>query len=800
MNNDDRIKSAIIQTWAAATAYTTYTIAAATEGIGATTPLPAENVSRHLHRWAKEGVAELQANRLRQGNTAWRFRWGPDGATLASVLELAFRDLSLAQNRRLRTALRRYLEVERKDDDSLLDAARTVPADALYGLPDRVEEAGRAAGLATTTVQPWASTVRAALILAAEKGAIPVVFPRYHEDDAWEAACHRWLWTGDHETTSRTTRQTYASNLLRLRGILEDMGLVCSPSDLTRELLEQTVYPHILQTLGNPSYRRELAKVLRYVGRVHGEGPYAGSEEVPGQGPEGFLRLADGSADGGDVPVLQEILREAGFHQDLLDFVAWYHDYSTLPESKIWDREDEFPARPPKRHLIPHTWRMRTNAIRAHCYQVLKLSQEEAFPLDLKHTLGVHGVRAARMVELWWRGRAARGEVESPYSQGLQQILLSTGLWARAAHDRARHVAGLRVVTESDRPLSIDDLRRDSADLDDTALLYLDTYQHSRNRSDIFRDRRRKSGVGHVHTDAKDIRRIYKATPPRYWVAIGDHLQARIQGWEGKKGDRFHRLVLNAYIHGLILSTGCRGNELAWLRLHDGSPYLLDDRGDRRVAWEAWMRKNQKAHSARVHERYVPGWLEALYLDEARPFFVQRGIEGGHIKGDHDFLIVQPKSGDSLSNGWYPEPTKGQGIDDAAHGANDRVRKPLKGLRDRWKSAAAGAAAALEQAWPPVRGENALHAVRNSMAYGIAIRLGKRKAADYLGDSEESVGDTYEATDGGNLTGNGADDDALGPLLDQSSETIDLHGRIKELETQLATLTRALSDASGEAA
>jgi hypothetical protein len=743
MKTEDRILKATILCWADGRPCTTYSIASLTAGIGSPKPVAAKTVSDHLNRWALEGRAELQENRFRQGETAWKLLVGPEDATLRDVLEYALQSLPASEVRRLVSALRAHLGVLQTDPgrEILLSAAEDIPAQHLHGLPDLIAETAREAGLADTTVFPRRSSVKRALHDAAAAGIVAVVFPRHHNDDAWEAECQRWFFHSDDDGTQLTTRQTYASNVLALRDRLPESVPAEGPAHLDRADLEDRLFPELVASGGSPSLTRGVRTALRYAGRVHGAGPYADLEGTPRGGQSvGYLPVPKGKTE--SFETLLEAMQEAGFREDVIEYLTWYRDFSLLPDSALWERDREFPARSQKRALTLTTWRHRILAFRAHAAHVLSLSEAEGWPLSLENVFGHHGLRALRKMEVWWGERYARGEVASPMSMGLQGLVLGVGMAARVAFERALHDKGFETVNSKNQALGSTEMLSRTTDLPNAAHGFLSLYRHARARADVFQDVRRKSGSGHRGTDLKDLHRIFRMTPPSFWMEVNRHLHATVQGWKGKRGLRFHTLVQNAFLHGFVVSTGCRLSETAWVRLSAGGGYGPEEREQRLVRFEAWTRKNSRSQSAYLRDSLVPKWLEKLYLEETRPFLLQRALERGTLAEAHDFLFMAPSSGRSLSDGWLPI-TK----DDKVH-ANNYPRKQVSRLRDRWQSAACRAAADLGLAWPFEYAENTPHCMRNVMGYALYRKHGLTAAADYLGDNPETVLAFYSSVEG----------------------------------------------------
>ena len=796
MKTADRIRLAIIEVWADGQMPNTHTIAAATRNLGADEPVAANTVSQMTKRWALDGEAELQANSLRQGSTPWIFRWGPDDATARDVLEVAADRLSESQRRRLSTAMRHYLELPARTSpwERILSAAEAVSTSELFGLPDRVAKSAEDAGLSESTIRPWRSVVKAALKAAAEAGAVPVYFPRHHPEDEWEEACQRWYFhAGSDDGTSPTTRQTYASTVLRLRTALQDLELDRCPSSLTESDLEDHIYPHARSKMGSPAWVPALRTALRYVGRIHGEGPYA---ELRGTArnatSDGYLSVPWGKA--GDLGAILDAMEDVGFQEDVLEFLRWYEDYSLLPDADLWgelalDGPTRFPTRPAQRHLTTRTWGHRLLALRAYCFHAVQVCERHDLPLDLKNVFGRAGVQILQEIEIWWQGRAARGEVASPHTTGIEGALLHAGMIARALYDRTLHLEGIEVTDEAGESPRGDRLDTMTMQADPTTRRYLAVYRHAQARASNFKAARRKSSSGHRKTDRKCIRTIYEQTPPSYWAAVGRAMQQQISEWDGKKGYIYYLLVRNAFVHGFVLSTGCRGSGLAWLKTSPGRGYGPENQETRRIDWEAWQRKNNRANSSFLRDTFLPLWLERLYLEEARPFFIERGIERGDLAGDHDALIVKSSTGDSLSDGWWPSNT-----DDYMQ-TGERAKKGVAQLAVSWRSSGAKAAASIGLGWSDRYGEGGPHAMRNSMASGIYRAKGVQEAADYLGDSVDTVEDTYAAVDGCHVDPTELELELVEDIATTVDEPSDVEPRLAELEEENQRLREMLARA-----
>ncbi len=793
MKTPDRIRVAIIHCWASGRPATHQSVADATAGVGASPPLAAKTVGYWMDRWTREGVAEVQENRLRQGRSIIALTADPPG-TLADVLDHARTHGPGSHSRRVASAVRLYLGLRPALPlPAVLEAAGAVGAEELHALPERLQEAGRQSGLATSTVAPMVSDVRKALREAALAGRVAVILPRHHPRDAWEEACRTWFLDDDGATVARQTRQTYASNLLRLRDFLDADVAQRGPRALSRAFLEGEAYPAMQASGLGPAFEAGVRTALRYAGRTHGEGPYAALHETPRHGGvEGYLPVPRGQSENWDA-VLQA-MKDAGFQPCVLDFLEWHFAYSTLPDHVI-EVDPGFPTRPGKRHLTANSLRHRTVALRALAFQILRLQATRPFELTLVNVLGYQGVEATRALESWWAQRAAAGEVASSSSNGLQQMLIQIGMLATTARERVMHCRSEARQARAQRRTWAPP---EGVSLAKEALAAFRALQrHVKARATHLAKRRKQSPSGNKKTDVKDIRRIFRKTPPAFWKAVNDSLQEEVLSWSGPKRYRYHVLVQAAFTHAFLMTTGCRGAELAWPRLSEDLGYGPELRAQRKVEWTAASRKNRRAHAAHLREAILPAWLERLYVEETRPFLMERAIQKGTLARRHDFLFLTPSTGRPLTQGWYPR------LDDDWQQAGIRVRKGVQALRCRWEAAASQAAARRGLEWPTRFAEGGLHAVRNSMAAGLFQRFGVMAAANFLGDAPESVLDTYGTVDGTLVDVSALDAEAITPLAavemqgPEATKPVtdppeDLTSENRRLREELAALRQAL--------
>lgn len=574
--------------------------------------------------------------------------------------------------------------------------------------------------------------MRLALRGAAMGNLVPVVFPRIWVEDPWEAA--KWQYFhASAPNLARLSIRTYRCNWQKYGEEARELfGRDTTPDQMTAERVTK-LRRHLIGTKGKRYLARQINTILNYVGREYAEGPFAAKWKdeslaigYNGRVNAGYLVDSEGrGASDGTWEDFLRILRDNGFGQEWTDFFAWYHEYSTLSRADIL-RDPRFPSRPSKRVLKARTLVKRVVAVRAWGYQtLLALRDLEGFrPADItpEMAFGTYGPHIVRRLIGWWTDRAERGEVSHATSDGLVGILKGGMMTARALYDRRRHEKGVRSVGEGGRALRVVDEEAMVKDAVEEALWR--TYIECRNQIDAIEEERKESPDGHVKTTVKDIQRILRATPPRYWEAILDEIHRRVRAAKDTgrdSGFRYHRLVMLGFLLGLMISTGFRISEVTHIRL--GSTEAGEDRQygpkrrrERYIGLRPCDRKNKKKHGAFLRERYCPLWLETEYLERSRPFFL---VQGG--TPDHDWLIVD---GTGRPYGCSEEKDNGTGRDDVAHSYR------IAALRDVWIDQLMGIAAGLALPIPLWHGEFAPHVIRNVFGYAIFQILGKEPAGE----------------------------------------------------------------------
>jgi hypothetical protein len=241
----------------------------------------------------------------------------------------------------------------------------------------------------------------------------------------------------------------------------------------------------------------------------------------------------------------------------------------------------------------------------------------------------------------------------------------------------------------------------------------------------------------------KNLERIVRHTPPTFWIALLDALIEEVRA--AKRGGRdngwrYHLLVLDTITLALYVSTGCRNSELLHVRLD--LQFTSENRALRQIELNARDRKNAKPHTVMLQPAFVPDDLLTEYLDRTRAFFM-RELHIGRGRPDavksHPFLLV---SAEGTAYGCVEERKDGTGRKWKA------FRRRARQHSQRFKTHMARAAVRHGLALPGRKHEFGLHVVRGACGYAVYHQLGVVAAADYLGDTIETVERAYSAKSG----------------------------------------------------
>lgn len=746
------IRAALIDLWVRGKGVTNSAIAAHLKAAG--TSRSSRTVASQITRWRRAGVVDTQLSAVGLGENVQTARFGGEAtreATLKTVLTYVLTPNSSFPawaHPNLRTALRTVLELPMAADlSAIMTAAQHVSADKLRSLPDRYVSLARARGVDVRMIGNLESLLRRALRCAADADRIPLVFEHLWGDPAWEAL--RWRYFADESPgISQATIAVYRSNFAQLAR--EAVALFSNEPYrrpiITFESLSEvdilTLRRHLRQR-GKRYLARQVQTILSYIARTYGEGPYA-NRAINGRHAI-YLRSAEGfAASRGTWPEFLAIFESNSFKPEWLEFLEWYRDYSTLPDGKLAGQPERFPPRPRIRHLAPSTVVGRMNSIRAWVGMAFEVLKKPASEVTLIEVFGVKARFIAERLKAWWADRAMSGEVSDATSEGLTNILLDAAMIARALCDRAAHERG--VDNLSAEALSLLDWEASVRTRQEE--VYFRAYMTMTALADQLMEARRTSDNGHGLTTSKDITRMVQQTPPQWWLRVLDDMLARIHtGWfDGRRGERFLRLIEAAYLLGFLISTGLRRSELAHIRLGSyvsvkgeviDRQYGPRNRAQRIVRMRAVDRKNQRQHRAALRDRFCPLWLEQLYLEHARPFFLAKSEQ------DHDWLFV---TANGQPYGCLEETDTGER---SASDILDFMERKSR-FTQFFQNQLAAAAAGLGLTIPEADHEFGFHAVRGVFAYLLfqSPKFGVTAAANWLGDRVATVEGTYAEVDG----------------------------------------------------
>jgi integrase len=751
--NSALIRAALIDLWArgqsvAFAAVETYLAAKRT-------PLSRPTIATQVQSWKLAGLAETTAAPRGTGERLHTLRLGGQKtatATLRTVVEFALTPASEFPSwarANLRTALRLVLELPAGADlPTILAAAAAVPPARLRDLPERLLTLAAARGLTRRVATNLESVLRRALRCAAEHNQIPLVFVVHETDAAWDAL--RWKFFGADSKVPLRSRPTYRRAFTRfwqhITVVLADP--IHGRPNVTFEEITPTdmaLLKRHLRRSDKAWLYTQIQHTLRWIGKTHGAGPYGGATSSSTDAV--YLTPANRSRKAGSLgswPALIALFGEHGFGPEWLEFLAWYRDYSTLSDADLAANTERFPVRPTKRHLAPGTVVLRHFALRAWCGMARIVLNKHPADLTLQDVFGDSARLIGEKFKTWWAARADGGEVTDATSGGLTSVLLSAAMVARALCDRAAHQLGARAATG--KAASLLEWEHGLRTSEEEA--YFRGYQALTAQAEQLEEKRKTSESGHVHTTAKDVVRMIRQTPPQWWQQVLDAMLADVQAGvaRGRTGKKFFRLVSASYLLGFVISTGLRRSELAHVRIgayvnrkgeRVDRQYGPRNRAARVVKLRAVDRKNRRQHIAGVRERFCPLWLEALYLDTVRPFFLAKGRQ------EHDWLFV---NGSGAPYGCINETDSGQRTAEDMHRSTTRKLMLTKTFQQQVASAAARIGLPL----PDEIHEFGFHAVRNVFAFLLfqTPGLGVTAAANWLGDRTQTVEGTYAEVDG----------------------------------------------------
>lgn len=757
------LRSCIIRAWVEGEPCTQAALALASTAAGEA--LSQRQVGIYFTRWSEAGLCQTQAASNGRPGAAYVFNWSRLNlvtATLRDAVEPVLvgadgQPLMSEHARKVRTGLRCALGVqELGTDEALLAACSEIGAGELHALPERVharvlEKSGK------RNAENCRSAVRRVLREAAERGSIPVILEKNWVEDAWSEARDSFFGAACGTLTQemrsfRTYWNHYATGAKHLFPDLD------GPHAVTPDMVSRICGWHWEE--GRTYLRSQIQSMLKWVARVHDAGPFAAYVKAPGttwthngwRNP-GRLLAADGRAGTGDWDAMVDMVAQAGYSEEWRTFLEWYGEFLTLEFDALETQPERFPTRPPRWHLSASTVVKRIINIRTILHlapAALGMPAEQITPMFL---LGDAHRPFLAHLKTWWAGRARDKMdcVSSPNSDGLEKLVLAYGLLAYALHLRLRHERGAAPCVAEDHRLLI----QQGADMEAAEKKLFETYRAANSHAKTIKAQRRRESNALGDNTVRNLPRLIRNTPAEFWIAILDEMLRQVQAQvefssdgvvhevRAKNLHRFFRLVADAYYHGWLVSTGMRISESAHIRLDIQYPAESRQAALREAHLRSIDRKetaNTMPHETAIRDRYVPRWLESLFLEHARPFFmVVWPRERNVAVQKHDWLFVDTKG---RPYGCVEETADGEGRDTM------RFNARLQHLRRRWQARAARTAANVGRKLPAVPREHANHAVRVAMGYQIRQELGLTAAANYLGDKEGSVENVYAGVSG----------------------------------------------------
>lgn len=699
-----------------------------------------------------------------------------------------------AEQARFRTAVRLLFDLPvRCDDETIHAAARAVPMAHVIELPARVMEKAKDAGQGHQSCKNLRTAIRLMMRRAAERRLCPIVFRAEPvPSDEWIATMNEHFPLASMGATPKAT--THARKGIRELALASEQALESppTPQTITWTQVEQ-VADYLRRTKGDARLAREVRVAAR---KLAAKG--VGALAVPtaamaftvatpsGPRPAIYLRDANGSAQARSWRGALDVIASHGLPRETLELLEWYGRWVTEPAESFLMDDCPWPAVLPKHRLSHGSLASRGGDLRAWIGCAVYLCQLDPQQLTPSRLFGEHFDRIARALSRWWLDRAkairADGKKFGAATRGsLHHIIVSAGIVAYAGYARERHLRGQRaLVRASTHDTHIDVTAETSAAKTPAEerfwLGYTASLEQAANVKQLRAGNRatgRKANVNARISQApeyKDIHRIVANTPPAWWLQMLDSMHDRIRarvGTTGEDGESFHHLVQDAWELGLFISTGLRGEEACRLRL---GVHLMP--GDSRVRLGAEERKNVKAQSAFLQERFMPADIHHLYLERTLPWlksgqFEEQAVRherrkrtgwqerAAHSRGRaqvHDFLVVNRLGAAPGARLLTVEERLDDGADTRAVADAMRDFKVVVAAHGvRWKDAMIARAVEAGLTLPEnLDFEFGRHCIRGAFGYAIFQTLGLVAAANYLGDTTATVEAAYSGVDGAN--------------------------------------------------
>lgn len=795
-----QLEASAINAWVRGQAFTQRALVEAIERPDGT-GMPAGNATYYLGQLARRGQYVSQPARFGakgSGYSAGRptspqiFNLGRvavAGATLRTAVEPYLQDSAVVESRKhaLRSALRFFLELpEQCPEDRILVACESLPASRLYGLPRQVREAALAAvpPLKKQTAKNHALAVAQAMRHAAESRSIPLIFPHCVAQDAWARTLQRaWPLA----TKGRTAEQTLADRrawYAYAEAAKTLLGEERTPESVTRREAEDVVA--YMKRNGKIAVAGTVLTMLRRLAETRAEGPFAPASSldpflVPTSHGRRSAIMLRGGGPGWDG--LIDCLRLNGFPEETITFLEWYALYITLPPTEllIWRRE--YPRRLNSHRLGIAALDGRAQALRAFLGAAVHELELDPMTLTPANAFGYQFDAIAGALIGWWerrRNALEEGAVGSAKAGSVHKYIIGAGMMAFTLFEKLTFERGIQVAqrkSQSGQSQLVDRRAVHGSGKTDDEQAAWNAYVSSDATGELLKgaamERLAVSTKGAV-PELRNIHRILADTGPEWWVALLNGLIARVRAAKRNKTDNtlaYHRLVQTTFEVGFYISTGCRNEEGCIIRMD--RHYQPELAAKREVALSGRDRKNKKETRVRLHTDYVPDDVLDEYLSRTRPYFMTANHirKGRHPVPDHPFLFVNERGKpygylyeemDAAIAAVIVAPMPGEepvGMAQRRATAQRRVRERFeRAFRyranahgERIKRAMVRYATEFHLARSGRKYEFGLHPLRISCGFAIYLLEGIGAAAAYLGDTENTVKESYSAISGINV-------------------------------------------------
>lgn len=759
----DLLEQAIISLWVEGKEFTAQRVADMVAPRRPNQPSPSNGTARdRLKAMVREGLIEERDNGERKRPYALNRTGAPvAGASLAGPVAAFLADDAVpARNKAdvisalrfvLRDGRRRLLEMRGEQSQrQIIRAAESVPASGLQILPQQcaaLAAADRASG-ASDAITPrseanYLATLRGLLRYIAEHRLAPLIFSVVTGEGPWEEvkALHlsprneKGVFTSD----ARYLRSAWDSFR---RAILEVApGGRIEPNDLTAAHIE-AVYNHLrAQGKLNASDRiRHLWHVLTKAGF----GPLVGATEAPAPLPSSRVRLATGAAPD-NWEELAQALHDGAFSPELVDQVRWFGTYVTLDERELRRRRKEFPARPTGRTQQEGTVRSHVSGLRTWIGFALDaegLTPADATPARL---FGAGAEDRADAIATWWAERHTRGEVAAAWTTGLKGVLIPASMFALGCYERLKHARGAEVALHANQDgikTRIDLPAEEAADKTPEEAAFYAAYRGIQHLHGMVVNTAVESAEGNAGSRGGgpnaeiDVLDLMRTVPPQWWERVLGTLLAEVRAGMGRLDEShdFHCVVMDTVWTATLITTGCRGKELAHVRADIQAPHFA---ADRRIVLRKVDRKNKRLHTVFAKSPILPDDVLQYYLTVTRPYFMRK-LDGGAEA--HPFLFMNAQ-GKPLG---CPEETS-----DGKGRVTKKFNSRMNSYRSRWAGTIARHAALAGAPVPPrAYGVLGFHTVRRVHGFMVYLEVGLEAAANYLGDHPNSVMDRYAGVSG----------------------------------------------------